>query len=199
MILVIDNYDSFTYTLVEYLHRIGLDVRVLRNDETSQEEIRHMAPEAILLSPGPGNPQSAGICLDIVRDFHRVIPIIGVCLGHQTIATAFGGKVIGAESPVHGKTSLITHNGTGMFRNLPSPLCVGRYHSLTVEETTLPSCLEVTAKTAQGEIMGIRHRNYPVEGVQFHPEAIMTERGLDMLRNFFEWTIRQKERDYAEI
>ncbi|MGM9920144.1 MAG: anthranilate synthase component II [Bhargavaea sp.] len=185
MILVIDNFDSFTFNLVQYLRRIGLEVSVRRNNEMTAEEILEMAPEAILISPGPGNPDTSGICLEVVRRFHNEIPILGVCLGQQVISRAFGGRVIKGSRPVHGKTSQITHDGRGVFAGLPSPLTVARYHSLVVEEATLPDCLEVSARTKDGEIMGIRHKVYPVEGVQFHPEAIMTECGLDMLRNFF--------------
>ena len=185
MILVIDNFDSFTFNLVQYLRRIGLDVSVRRNNEVTVEEVRKMAPEAILISPGPGNPDSSGISLELVRRFHDEIPILGVCLGQQVIARAFGGTVGKGNCPVHGKTSPITHDGCGVFTGLPSPLRVARYHSLVVEEKTLPDCLEVSARTAGGEIMAIRHKVFQVEGVQFHPEAILTERGLDMLRNFF--------------
>jgi anthranilate synthase/aminodeoxychorismate synthase-like glutamine amidotransferase len=185
MILVIDNFDSFTFNLVQYLRRIGMEVSVRRNDEVTAEEVRKMAPGAILISPGPGNPDTSGVCLEIVRRFHDEIPILGVCLGQQVIARAFGGSVGKGSRPVHGKTSPITHDGRGVFSGLPSPLRVARYHSLVVEEKTLPECLEVTARTPDGEIMAIRHKVYPVEGVQFHPEAILTERGLDMLDNFF--------------
>ncbi|WP_213423433.1 anthranilate synthase component II [Bhargavaea massiliensis] len=185
MILVIDNFDSFTFNLVQYLRRIGMEVSVRRNDELTTEDVRKMAPEAILISPGPGNPDTSGVCLEIVRRFHEEIPILGVCLGQQVIARAFGGTVGKGISPVHGKTSPITHDGCGVFAGLPSPLRVARYHSLVVEEKTLPDCLEVSARTAEGEIMAIRHKVFPVEGVQFHPEALLTERGLDMLRNFF--------------
>jgi anthranilate synthase/aminodeoxychorismate synthase-like glutamine amidotransferase len=185
MILVIDNFDSFTFNLVQYLRRIGFDVSVRRYDEVTAEEVQRLAPAAILISPGPGNPETSGICLDIVRRFHGEVPILGVCLGQQVIARAFGGFVGKGSRPVHGKTSAITHDGRGVFAGLPSPLRVARYHSLVVEEETLPECLEVSARTADGEIMAIRHKVYPVEGVQFHPEAILTERGLDMLENFF--------------
>lgn len=185
MILVIDNFDSFTFNLVQYLRRIGLDVSVRRNDEVTAEEVRKMAPEAILISPGPGNPDHAGVCLEIVRRFHNEIPILGVCLGQQVIARAFGGRVIKGSRPVHGKTSLITHDGRGVFAGLPSPLTVARYHSLVIDEATLPDCLEVSARTGDGEIMAIRHKTFSVESVQFHPEAILTDKGLDMLSNFF--------------
>ncbi|KZE39901.1 anthranilate synthase [Bhargavaea cecembensis] len=184
MILVIDNFDSFTFNLVQYLRRIGMEVSVRRNDEVTAEEVRKMAPGAILISPGPGNPDTSGVCLEIVGRFHSEIPIIGVCLGQQVIARAFGGFVMKGSRPVHGKTSPIMHDGRGVFAGLPSPLRVARYHSLVVEEETLPECLEVSARTAEGEIMAIRHKVYPVEGVQFHPEAILTEKGLDMLMNF---------------
>lgn len=185
MILVIDNFDSFTFNLVQYLRQIGLEVLVRRNDEVTEEEVGKMRPEAILISPGPGNPDTSGICLEIVRRFHREIPILGVCLGQQVIAQALGGHVGKGSSPVHGKTSLITHDGRGVFSGLPSPLRVARYHSLVVDEDRLPGNLEVSARTADGEVMAIRHTVYPVEGVQFHPEAILTEKGLEMLGNFF--------------
>ena len=185
MILVIDNFDSFTFNLVQYLRQIGPEVLVRRNDKVTEEEVGKMRPEAILISPGPGNPDTAGICLDIVRRFHMEIPILGVCLGQQVIAQAFGGHVGKGSSPVHGKTSLITHDGRGIFSGIPSPLSVARYHSLVVDENRLPDCLEVSARTADGEIMAIRHTEYRVEGVQFHPEAILTENGLEMLGNFF--------------
>lgn len=185
MILVIDNYDSFTFNLVQYLRKLGEEVLVKRNDQVSLATITALNPDYILLSPGPGNPNTAGICLEVVKEFHQSIPILGVCLGQQIIAQAFGGQVKKASQPMHGKTSKITHDQNGVFRGLPSSLQVARYHSLVVDEATLPSCLEITARTEDGEIMAIRHTQYNVEAVQFHPEAILTEYGLDMLRNFF--------------
>lgn len=183
MILVIDNYDSFTFNLVQYLQTLGEQLKVVRNDGITIEDIRKSNVNSILLSPGPGNPDSSGICLDVVRELHREIPILGVCLGQQVIAQAFGGVVRKAEQPMHGKVSPITHDETGVFQGLPSPTRVARYHSLVVDR--LPDCLEITATTENGEIMGIRHKQFHVEGVQFHPEAILTEHGMEMLRNFF--------------
>jgi para-aminobenzoate synthetase component II len=185
MILLIDNYDSFTFNLVQYIRELGQQVIVKRNNHIALAEIKEMQPSHILLSPGPGNPNEAGICLDVVRTFYPQIPILGVCLGQQIIAQAFGGRVNSALQPMHGKTSRIDHDQKGIFQDLPSPLQVARYHSLIVEEESLPSCLEVSAKTKDGEIMAIRHREYHVEGVQFHPEAILTEKGIEMLANFF--------------
>lgn len=185
MILIIDNYDSFTFNLVQYIREIEEEVVVLRNNEVSLEAIEERKPDYILISPGPGNPDTAGICLDIVKNFHRDIPILGVCLGHQIIAQAFGGTVKKAAQPMHGKSSIITHNRNNIFRLIPSPMKVMRYHSLIVEESSLPSCLEVSARTEDGEIMAIRHKEFQVEGVQFHPESILTENGKQMVRNFF--------------
>jgi para-aminobenzoate synthetase component II len=184
MLLVIDNYDSFTFNLVQYIREIGEDVVVKRNDKLTIEEIEAMNPDQILLSPGPGNPDSAGICLEVVNKLHSKFPILGVCLGQQIIAQAFGARIIKAKQPMHGKTSQIIHDERGVFFDLPSPLQVARYHSLIVGEASLPNCLEISAKSDDGEIMAIRHRKYKVEGVQFHPEAILTEHGLEMLRNF---------------
>ncbi|MFC7686872.1 anthranilate synthase component II [Ureibacillus sp. GCM10028918] len=190
MILVIDNYDSFTFNLVQYIQSVGEEVVVVRNDEISLKAIEDMQPDSILLSPGPGNPDSAGICLSVVKEFHEQIPILGVCLGHQIIAQAFGGKVHKAITPMHGKVEFIIHDGKQIFKDIPSPAPVTRYHSLIVDASTLPGCLEVSAKTESGEIMAIRHKHYPIEGVQFHPEAILTENGLQMIQNFF--TNRQR-------
>lgn len=184
LILVIDNYDSFTYNLVQYLGELGETVVVRRNDEIDPAGIRELAPDHILLSPGPCTPDDAGITLEVIRQFKEQIPILGVCLGHQAIGQAFGGRVIRAERLMHGKTSPILHNGTSVFEELPSPLTAARYHSLIVEKESLPDCLEVTAWTSEGEIMGLRHRDYPVEGVQFHPESIVTEHGHLMLARF---------------
>lgn len=186
LILVIDNYDSFTFNLVQYIQEIGEEVDVLRNDEISIEDIREKKPDFILLSPGPGNPDSAGICLDVVKTFYQEIPILGVCLGQQIIAQVFGGLVRKATQPMHGKTSDINHDQKQIFKDIPSPFQVTRYHSLVVDESTFPECLEISAKSDDGEIMAIRHKNYKVEAVQFHPEAILTENGLQMVRNFFQ-------------
>ncbi|WP_020620868.1 aminodeoxychorismate/anthranilate synthase component II [Paenibacillus daejeonensis] len=184
MILVIDNYDSFTYNLVQYLGELGGDIVVKRNDEIDLAGIRELAPDHILISPGPCTPNEAGISLSLIEHFKGEIPIFGVCLGHQSIGQAFGGDVIRAEQLMHGKTSEIIHDGKSIFEGLPSPFTATRYHSLIVKRETLPDCLEITAETAQGEIMGLRHKTYPIEGVQFHPESIITQHGLVMLRNF---------------
>lgn len=184
MILMIDNYDSFTYNLVQYLKCLNEDVLVYRNDEISLEEIEKLNPDMIVLSPGPCTPKEAGICRDVVSTFKGQFPILGICLGHQTIGDVFGSNIIRAKEPVHGKVHPIKHKGNGVFKNLPNPLKVTRYHSLVIERETLPNCLEITAETADGEIMGIRHKDYLIEGVQFHPEAILTERGMDILQNF---------------
>jgi anthranilate synthase/aminodeoxychorismate synthase-like glutamine amidotransferase len=184
MILMIDNYDSFVYNLVQYLREMGRQVVVRRNDSVTLAAIENMAPEHIVISPGPCSPDQAGISLEVINAFAGKIPVLGVCLGHQAIGQAFGGRVVRAGRPVHGKTSVITHDGRGVFRSLPDTLVVGRYHSLLVEEKWLPDCLEVTARTAEGEIMGLRHREYYVEGVQFHPESILTPYGKIMLANF---------------
>ena len=185
MILVIDNFDSFTFNLVQYVQEIGEEVIVLRNDQVSLKEITDMNPDYILISPGPGNPDTAGICLDVVKNFYQEIPILGVCLGHQIIAQAFGGIVKKAAKPMHGKISLINHDQNEIFQDIPSPLPVTRYHSLVVDETSFPSCLEISARSNDGEIMAIRHKQFKVEGVQFHPESILTESGMRMVRNFF--------------
>jgi para-aminobenzoate synthetase component II len=185
LILVIDNFDSFTFNLVQYVQEIGEEVIVLRNNQVSLKEITDMNPDYILISPGPGNPDTAGICLDVVKNFYQEIPILGVCLGHQIIAQAFGGIVKKAAKPMHGKTSLIDHDQNEIFQEIPSPLPVTRYHSLVVDESTFPNCLEISARTADGEIMAIRHKKFKVEGVQFHPESILTESGMRMVCNFF--------------
>jgi len=184
MILVIDNYDSFTYNLVQYLGELGEEIVVKRNDEIDLAGIGELKPDHILISPGPCTPNEAGISLALIEHFKGRIPIFGVCLGHQAIGQAFGGDVVRAENLMHGKTSEIHHTGKGVFAGLPSPFTATRYHSLIVKRETLPDCLEITAETAEGEIMGLRHREYPVEGVQFHPESIMTEHGKTILRNF---------------
>jgi len=194
MILMIDNYDSFTYNLVQYLGQLGEDVVVRRNDETTLEEIEAMAPEAIVLSPGPCSPDEAGITLDVVRRFHEQIPILGICLGHQAIGQAFGGRVVRAERVMHGKTSPVVNDGRTTLRGMPNPVTAGRYHSLVVERGSLPDCLAVSAETEEGEIMGIRHQTHPVEGLQFHPESILTPNGKRMLRNFLETYVRKEER-----
>lgn len=184
MILVIDNYDSFTYNLVQYLGEMGAELDVRRNDAVSLADIEQLAPDKILLSPGPGTPDDAGITLDVIRKFGPRIPIFGVCLGQQAIGQALGGRIIRAEHLMHGKTSPITHNGEGIFAGLPSPLEATRYHSLIVERNTLPAELLVTAESDDGEIMGLRHKTWPLEGVQFHPESILTVHGKHLLRNF---------------
>ncbi|OBY78974.1 anthranilate/aminodeoxychorismate synthase component II [Paenibacillus sp. KS1] len=184
MILVIDNYDSFTYNLVQYLGELGEQVEVYRNDEIDIEGIEKLQPDHLLLSPGPCTPNEAGITLDVIAHFKGKIPIFGVCLGHQAIGQAFGGKVVRAQRLMHGKTSPIYHEGQSVFEELPSTFTATRYHSLLVERESLPECLEITASTEEGEIMGLRHREYPIEGVQFHPESIITDYGHQMLRNF---------------
>jgi anthranilate synthase component 2 len=189
MLLMIDNYDSFTYNLVQYLAELGEDVRVARNDALSVDEILAMSPQRIVISPGPGTPNQAGITLDIIARLGAKIPILGVCLGHQSIGQAFGGNVIRAQRIMHGKTSMIHHSGHGVFANLPNPFEATRYHSLIVEKSSLPENLDVTAWTQNDdgsvyEIMGLRHKTLPIEGVQFHPESILTQHGHDLLRNF---------------
>ncbi|OGO43098.1 MAG: anthranilate/aminodeoxychorismate synthase component II [Chloroflexi bacterium RBG_16_58_8] len=186
MLLLIDNYDSFTYNLYQYLSELGEEVTVARNDKISIQEIDKMRPERIVISPGPGTPQQAGISNDIIREYGGRTPILGVCLGHQCIGYAYGGTVGHAGEIRHGKTSEIHHDRKGVFRGLPEPFCAVRYHSLAVKREGLPACLEITAWTEGGIIMGLRHKEYPVEGVQFHPESIMTKSGKDLLRNFLE-------------
>ena len=181
---MIDNYDSFTYNLVQYLGELGEDVRVLRNDEKGVDEIEAMSPDRIVLSPGPCTPNEAGVSLALIERFKGRVPILGVCLGHQAIGQAFGGKVVHAKTLMHGKVSRIHHEGAGVFRGLPTPYDATRYHSLAIERATCPQELQVTAWTEDGEIMGVRHRALPVEGVQFHPESILTEHGHALLRNF---------------
>ncbi len=191
MLLMIDNYDSFTWNLVQYLGELGQEVRVVRNDALTLAQIRALAPAAIVISPGPGTPDEAGVSLDVLREPLAGVPVLGVCLGHQAIGQAFGGKVVRAAQIMHGKTSPIHHRGEGVFAGLPTPFEATRYHSLVAEKSSLPACLEVTAWTenADGsldEIMGLRHRSLPIEGVQFHPESILTQHGHAMLRNFLE-------------
>jgi len=192
MILMIDNYDSFTYNLVQYMGQLGQDVMVYRNDEITLDEIGKLAPDAIFLSPGPCTPKEAGITVDVIRKFHKSVPLMGVCLGHQAISYAFGGNVVRAGRLMHGKTSPIINDGKTIFKGLPNPFTAGRYHSLLVERTSLPSCLEISAETEEGEIMGIRHRGYPVEGIQFHPESILTPHGKRIIKNYLEM-ITKKE------
>lgn len=191
MILMIDNYDSFTFNIVQYMSELGATLKVVRNDEISPQQIRDLNPEKIVVSPGPCTPNEAGISVDVIKEFHSSIPILGVCLGHQSIAQAFGGKIVRAKKVMHGKVSQIHHNNTGIFDNLDQDFTATRYHSLVVERHSLPSCFEVTAWTYDeandfDEIMGIRHRDFPVEGVQFHPESILTEHGHLLFKNFLE-------------
>jgi anthranilate synthase/aminodeoxychorismate synthase-like glutamine amidotransferase len=188
MVFVLDNYDSFTYNLVQYLGELGAEVGVRRNDQVSLEEVAALRPERIVISPGPCTPQDAGISIELVRRFAGRVPVLGVCLGHQAIGAAFGGRVVRASRLMHGKTSEVEHDGRTIFRGLPSPLTATRYHSLVVEEESLPAELEVTAHTANPDgsrvIMGLRHRRFPVEGVQFHPESVLTKHGKQMVANF---------------
>lgn len=184
MLLMIDNYDSFTYNLVQYFGELGEDVRVFRNDAITLAEIARLNPERIVISPGPGNPSQAGVSLSVIREFGGKVPLLGVCLGHQSIGEAFGGKIVHAKRLMHGKVSPVYHHNVGVFRGLPNPVVCTRYHSLAIARETLPDCLEITAWTDDGEIMGVRHKTLDIEGVQFHPESILTEHGHDMLKNF---------------
>jgi len=184
MILVIDNYDSFTYNLVQYLSELGAEVVVERNDAVTAEEIRELGPSGVLISPGPGRPEEAGVSLELIAKLGQQTPIFGVCLGHQSIAQHFGASVVRAERLMHGRTSEILHQGRGVFVSLPSPLTATRYHSLIVKRDTIPDELEITAWTDQNEVMGIRHRKLPIEGVQFHPESFLTEHGHELIRNW---------------
>ncbi|MBT9171680.1 MAG: Aminodeoxychorismate/anthranilate synthase component 2 [Syntrophomonadaceae bacterium] len=185
MLLVIDNYDSFTYNLVQYLGELGASVRVFRNNRLTAEEVLRLAPGRIIISPGPGTPDGAGISMEVIRACAGRIPILGICLGHQCLGQVFGGRIVRAERLVHGKTSAIYHYGKGVFAGLPSPFDATRYHSLLVERHTLPDCLEITAETEAGEIMGLRHKTIPwLEGVQFHPESILTAHGMELLASF---------------
>ncbi|MTI54994.1 MAG: aminodeoxychorismate/anthranilate synthase component II [Geosporobacter ferrireducens] len=183
---MIDNYDSFTYNLKQYLSCLQEEVLVYRNNHIDLEEIKKINPNMIVLSPGPCTPNEAGICIDVVKSFKGKIPILGICLGHQTIGQVFGGKIVKALEPVHGKVHPISHNNQGVFKGLKNPLKVTRYHSLVIERESLPVCFEITAETGEGEIMGIRHKEYMIEGVQFHPEAILTEMGMELLDNFLQ-------------
>lgn len=184
MIVLIDNYDSFTYNLVQYLGELGIEQIVIRNDRIRVDEIKRLKPDALVISPGPCTPRQAGISIEAIQELHKELPILGVCLGHQAIGEAFGGKVVKASSIYHGKTSEIHHSGSDLFRDIPNPFTGTRYHSLIVEKESLPSCLETTAWTDDGTIMGLRHKEYPTFGVQFHPESIATTHGKQILRNF---------------
>jgi len=184
MILMIDNYDSFTYNLVQYLGTLGAQIKVFRNDKITISQIKKLKPEKIVISPGPGRPEDAGVACDAIRNFAGKIPILGVCLGHQAIGYAYGGRIIGAKKLMHGKTSLIYHNKKTIFKGLPNPFEATRYHSLIVDKKTLPESLEITAWTKEGEIMGLKHKTHPLWGVQFHPESILTKAGMALLANF---------------
>lgn len=186
MLLMIDNYDSFTFNIVQYLGELGQDVKVIRNDELDVSAIAALRPARIVISPGPCTPREAGVSVEVLRHFAGRLPILGVCLGHQAIGEAFGGRVVRARTVMHGKTSPIHHAGAGIFRGLPTPFTAIRYHSLAIERASLPTCLEVTAWTDDGEIMGVRHTEHAIEGVQFHPESILSEHGYALLRNFLE-------------
>ncbi len=203
MILVIDNYDSFTFNLVQYLGELGQDLRVFRNDRVSVSEIEALAPAAIVISPGPGRPESSGIIVEAIRAFSGRVPILGVCLGLQALGVAFGGRVVQAPILMHGKTSLISHDGRTIFAGLQNPFQATRYHSLVVSAEGLPECLEISAKTADGVIMGLRHQILPVEGVQFHPESILTEEGMKLLKNFVSlaglWAAGDKRRKTNQV
>lgn len=192
MILMIDNYDSFTFNIVQYLGQMGEDVRVFRNDRITLDEIKKLNPQAIFLSPGPRSPKEAGITVEVVRSFYKSIPIMGICLGHQSIGFAFGGEIVRARSIMHGKTSMMINDGRTIFAGLPNPFSAGRYHSLIVKRETLPDCLEISAETSDGEIMGLRHRQYPVEGIQFHPESVLTPQGKRIIKNFLKITSRKE-------
>ena len=193
MILMIDNYDSFTYIIVQYLASAGCEVAVYRNDEITINEIEALNPEAIFLSPGPCTPKEAGITVEVIKKFYKTIPMMGICLGHQAIGYAFGGNVVKADRLMHGKTSPIINDGKTIFRGLPNPFVAGRYHSLLIEKHSLPDCLEISAETAEGEIMGVRHRQYPIEGIQFHPESILTPNGKRIIRNFLSTILKKEE------
>lgn len=184
MVLLIDNYDSFTYNLVHYFETLGADMKIVRNDAATSEELFAMSPKAVVISPGPSSPKNAGVCVDFIKKYAGKVPIFGVCLGMQSIGYAFGADIVLARRTMHGKTNMVTHDSTGVFRGMPNPIEVVRYHSLAVAENTLPKCLRVTARAEDGEVMGIRHTDFLVEGVQFHPESIMTFGGKRMLESF---------------
>ena len=190
MLLMIDNYDSFTYNLVQYLGEIGEDIKVFRNDKITIHEIERLNPERIVISPGPCTPKEAGVSVELIKHFSGKVPLLGVCLGHQAIGAAFGGEIVRAQRLMHGKTSRINHDGKTIFEGLPNPFEATRYHSLVIKKDTLPDCLKITAWTDIGEIMGVRHKEFIVEGVQFHPESILTKVGKDLLRNFLQLIIR---------
>jgi len=192
MFLMIDNYDSFVYNLVRYFEELGEEILIYRNDKISLEDIKRINPEGIIISPGPKSPEHAGLCMEIVENFKKSIPILGICLGHQTIGKVFGGKIVQGLEPVHGKVFEIVHNGKYVFKNIVSPMKVTRYHSLVIERESLPEVLEITSETKDGVIMGIRHRHYHIEGVQFHPEAELTEYGHKILKNFID-EVRSKK------
>lgn len=186
MILIIDNYDSFTYNVYQYIASLGYEVEVVRNDQTTVEEIAAKNYSAIIISPGPGTPDDAGISKEVIANFAGQVPILGICLGHQSIAEVFGGRVVRAPKPVHGKVSFVHHSGTEIYQGLPQPFVAGRYHSLLVEAESVPACLEVTSRTEDGLIMGLKHREYIVEGVQFHPESVLTPEGMKLFNNFLQ-------------
>ncbi|PKN37114.1 MAG: anthranilate/aminodeoxychorismate synthase component II [Deltaproteobacteria bacterium HGW-Deltaproteobacteria-2] len=188
MILMIDNYDSFTFNIVQYLEQMGEKVETYRNDKITPEEIKRKKPRAIFLSPGPCTPKEAGITVDVVREFYKDVPLMGICLGHQSIGYAFGAKIVRADRIMHGKISQVKHDGKTIFARIPNPFPAGRYHSLIVVRETLPDFLEVSAETEEGEIMGLRHKEYPVEGIQFHPESVLTPQGKRIIRNFLKYT-----------
>ena len=194
MILMIDNYDSFTFNIVQYLGQMGEEVKVYRNDTINIDGIKALKPSAIFLSPGPCTPAQAGITVDVVREFYKDVPMMGICLGHQSIGYAFGAKVVSAERIMHGKVSPVKHDGKTIFVGLPNPFPAGRYHSLIVARETLPSFLEISAETDEGEIMGLRHKDYPVEGIQFHPESVLTPQGKRIIRNFLKYTGRKEHK-----
>jgi len=193
MIVVIDNYDSFTYNLVQLLGALGAEPVVFRNDEVGVAEVEALKPDRLLISPGPCTPKEAGVSMEMIRYFSGRVPVLGVCLGHQSIGQAFGGRVVGADRLMHGKTSMVSHDNRGVFTGLPNPFEAMRYHSLVVDESSLPDCLEVTARSETGELMGLRHKTLAVEGVQFHPESIASEYGLELLNNFMSLTKKNRE------
>lgn len=199
MFLMIDNYDSFVYNLVRYLEELNEDVKTCRNNKLTLDDIENMNPDGIIISPGPKSPKDAGICIDVIKKFSGHIPILGICLGHQSIAYAFGGKIIKGREPVHGKVSQVYHNDMGIFKDIKNPVKVTRYHSLIVDKDTLPECLKISCETSDGVIMGIRHKKFLVEGVQFHPEAELTECGHEMLKNFLEEAKIQLKKKFSSL